>query len=137
MIEYYHVILPHLQMLFNKILDSGKYPANWCEAILCQLHKKGPTNNVDNFRGISLLSVVSKIFTKVINQRFVKWANETIKEHEEQAGYRKNYSTVDQIFNLQSLVQNIYVRQRADVMFCSSISQRLLTVFHMHYCGTN
>ena len=101
-------IVPHLQSLFNmfnKILESGNFPYDWCKAILCPLHKYGSTCNVDNNRGISLLPVVSKIFTKILNERFISWAKENNVDKEKQAGYRRNYSTIDQIFNLQSLVQ--------------------------------
>ena len=107
-------IVPHLQSLFNKILESGNYPDDWCKAILCLLLKSGTTCNVDNYRGISLLPVVSKIFTKILNERFIIWAKENNVDKEEQAGYRRNYSTIDQIFNLQSLVLK---KVRVDVTY--------------------
>ena len=84
----------------------------WCEAMLCPLHKQGPVNNVENFRGISLLSVIGKLFTMIINQRFVKWAEANNVQHEEQAGYRKKYSTIDQIFNLQALIQKYLSKKK-------------------------
>ena len=36
-------IVPHLQSLFNHILESGNYPDDWCKAILCPLYKSGIT----------------------------------------------------------------------------------------------
>ena len=105
-------IVPHLQSLFNKILESGNYPDDWCKAILCPLHKSCTTCNVGKNRGISLLSVVSKIFTKMLNERFTSWAKENNVDKEEQAGYRRNYSTIDQIFNLQSLVQKYMCKSK-------------------------
>ena len=42
-------IVPALQSLFNKILESGNYPDDWCKVILCTLHKSGITCNVDNY----------------------------------------------------------------------------------------
>ena len=110
------IIVPYLELLFNRILDTGVYPQGWSEAILCPLHKQGPTNNVENYRGISLLSVISKVFTKILNQRFIKWAESNNKQHEEQAGYRKMYSTIDQIFNLYAITQK-YLSKRKGRMY--------------------
>ena len=55
--------------------------------------------------GVSLLSVVSKCYTSVLNARLYFWLEENVAIKECQAGFRKNYSTVDQIFNLYTIVQ--------------------------------
>ena len=47
----------------NKILDSGYFPDAWSE---------GPLNIVNNFRGITLLSTVGKLFTRLLNTRLSK-----------------------------------------------------------------
>ena len=91
--------------IFNAVLQAKTFPDEWAKGVLTLLHKGGPTNDLNNFRGISLLSSVGKIFTKVLNSRLLSYANETGLNHEEQAAYRKGYGTVDQIFVLQSLVE--------------------------------
>ena len=98
--------------MFNNILESGIYPNGWCEAILCLLHKNGSVNEVGNYRGISLLPVLSKVFTKILNNRLVKWAENHNLQKEEQAGYKKNYSTIDQIFSLQALCQKYITKKK-------------------------
>ena len=107
-----YVPIPHLFILFNNNLESGIYPNGWCEAILCPLHKNGSVNEVGNYRGISLLPVLSKVFTKILNDRLVKWAENHNLQKEEQAGYRKNYSTIDQIFSLQPLCQKYITKKK-------------------------
>ena len=104
--------IPMLEKLFNKILDSGIYPEDWCKAILCPIHKKGSVTDPKNYRGISLLPVVGKVFTKILNQRLNEWADHTNMRQEEQAGFRKGYSTADQIFNLQCIVQKYIAREK-------------------------
>ena len=108
------VIVPYLVILFNKILDSGQYPERWSDAVLFPLHKKGSATDPNNFRGVSLflLSVLGKLFTKLINKRLIKWANDHIAQHEEQAGYKKSYSTIDNNFVLQSIIQKYLSRQK-------------------------
>jgi hypothetical protein len=71
-----HITEPYLRHLYNGVLLSGKFPDRWCKAILAPIHKKGSVSDPNNYRGIALLSVVGKIFTKIINKRLVDWAEE-------------------------------------------------------------
>ena len=56
-------ILPLHNALFNQIYDSGLLPEDWCKNIICPLHKSGLQTNPENYRGISLINSISKIFT--------------------------------------------------------------------------
>jgi hypothetical protein len=99
------IIVPFMVIFLNKLFSSGIYPNSWTEAIIQPIHKKGDKNNPDNYRGISLLSISSKVYGHILNGRLNKWIenNEVIGEN--QAGFRKHYSTVDHIFTLFSLIQ--------------------------------
>ena len=46
----------HLVNLFNRILDTGKYPALWSFGLIVPIHKKDDRSKVENYRGITLLS---------------------------------------------------------------------------------
>jgi hypothetical protein len=59
------------------------------------------------------------VFTKVINTRLVSWAEAANLQREEQAGFRKGYSTVDNMFILQSFIQK----------YCSRKGGRFYTLF--------
>ena len=97
--------MPYILSLFNRILHRGNYPPQWCQSIFYPLHKGGTRSNPQNYRGISLLSVWGKTFCEVLNNRLLKWAQSADVLYEEQAGYKKGYSTIDNIFVLQSLAQ--------------------------------
>ena len=97
-------IIQYLVELFNEIFKSGSYPSEWAKAIIQPIHKKGDTTNPDNYRGIYLLSCVSKLYTSVINSRLTQWAEDNDVLSEAQAGFRKDYSTVDHIFALHVMV---------------------------------
>ena len=56
--------LPMLEKLFDHILSTGIYPTEWGKALLCPLHKKGSKADPSNYRGISLISVISKILRR-------------------------------------------------------------------------
>jgi len=55
-------------------------------------------SEVNNYRGISLLNVVSKVFTSVLHERLREWADLGGHIPESQAGARKGYCTIDNIF---------------------------------------
>ena len=69
------------------------------------LHKKGNYNNADNFGVIILLSVLGKLYTRVLNNWLDKWAESYRIYIEAQFGFRKGRSTVDCVFILQGLIQ--------------------------------
>jgi hypothetical protein len=53
-----------LAHIFNISMQTGKLPDNWKKANVTPLHKKGPKNLVENYRPISLTSIVCKTMEK-------------------------------------------------------------------------
>ena len=96
--------MTYIRRLFNKIFEIGYFPDKWSEGFIVPIHKKGDTNEHSNYRGITLLSTLGKLFTRVLNNRLNGWA-ETYRIYcEAQAGFRKNMGTVDNLFVLNSLL---------------------------------
>ena len=98
-------MVPFLVRYLNKLFSSGLYPDNWSEAVIQPLHKKGDPNIPDNYRGISLLNICGKLYSYIINKRLTQWIEENSIISESQAGFRKRYSTSDQLFTLVALIQ--------------------------------
>ena len=98
-------ITPILLILFNKILESGVFPDDWARALIIPLLKKGAVNDPNNYRGISLCSILNKVFMKILYNRLSKWVENNNILGEEQAGFRKARSTTDNIFAFQCLIQ--------------------------------
>ena len=69
------------------------------------LFKKGDREDPGNYRGITLLSVVGKLFCKILNNTLVECLDKEGLLHEGQADFRVNRSCVDNIFKLNELVQ--------------------------------
>ena len=97
-------LILYLHTLFNKVFDTGVFPASWGDGFIVLLHKKGNVGNVENYRGITLLSVVGKLFTSILNIRLNEWAEKYQIYVEAQSGFRKGMSTVDYVFILHSLI---------------------------------
>jgi hypothetical protein len=93
-----------LRKLFNHIWLSEKWPQQWCHGNVVLLHKGGPKEQLDNYRGITLLSTISKVFENVINRRLYAWAEGEHKLRDEQGGFRPDRRCVDQMFLLHEVV---------------------------------
>lgn len=98
--------------LFDHIFESGDYPEEWAKALIYPLYKKGSKSDVNNYRGISLLNVIAKLYSSVLHNRLSKVSEEYQLIPASQAGFRKGYSTIDNIFCLQSLIQKYLSKKR-------------------------
>ena len=91
-----------LQSVFEAVWSVETAPRDWTKQLLVPIHKKGSQSECDNFRGIALLSVPSKVFTKVIANRLKPHVESFLSES--QCGFRKGRGCNDQIFSLRTLM---------------------------------
>ena len=69
-----NLFLPIYEALFNAVLDTGIIPSTWLEGTICPIYKnKGDPKNVSNYRPITILSCLGKLFTSVLNLRLTKF----------------------------------------------------------------
>ncbi|KAK6191761.1 hypothetical protein SNE40_003363 [Patella caerulea] len=47
---------------YNLLFNSSLYPSDWSQCVVVPVPKKGDVNNVNNYRGITLMNVFSKLF---------------------------------------------------------------------------
>ena len=60
-------ISPSLCKLFNTLLSAGHFPSIWKDAVIVPIFKSGSKENVENYRGISLLSIVSNVLERCVH----------------------------------------------------------------------
>ena len=60
-----------LEQLFSVVWHEETVPRQWGEGLIVNLFKKGDREDPGNYRGITLLSVIGKVFCKVLNNRLV------------------------------------------------------------------
>ena len=106
------ILLPYLKKLFNGIFRTSVFPRRWAESIIVPLHKKGSFNDPNNYRGISLTSNLSKVFIHILKSRLQSWADANDIIGEEQAGFRKGYSTIDNVFVLHCVAKRYLVKHK-------------------------
>ena len=100
-------LLKYIHTLFNKLFEIGYFPDKWSDGFIVPIYKKGDKNEPVNYRGITLLSTIGKLFTRILNNRLNDWAEEYHVYIEAQAGFRKNMGTTDNIFILNSLITHV------------------------------
>ena len=102
------------------ILETGTFPTSWTIGLIVPIHKQGNIDNPNIYRGITLLSIFSKVFTSIINKRLVAWGEIMNKTSECQAGFRHGYTTIDNVFVLQSIIQR-YLNTRGGKLHALSV----------------
>ena len=118
-IEGMDVLLKPFELLFNVILDSGCFPSQWTEGTIIPLYKKGAQDATNNYRGITLISCLGKLFTSVINQRLIEWSTANDISTDAQFGFKPDHSTVDAIFVLQNIIE-MYLSKKQR-LYCAFI----------------
>lgn len=84
---------------------TEKAPTSWACSTTSMLYKKGDPTKPENYRPITLLNHILKIYTQIIHNRLYKWSEENGLLPESQAGFRKGRSCDDQIFCLNTAIQ--------------------------------
>jgi hypothetical protein len=113
------LLMPVYVHLFNKVLENGTVPADWLTGLIVPIYKnKGDITDPNNYRGITLLSCIGKLFTSILNERLYAFVETNNILSENQTGFRKGYGTNDHIFLLKCIVD----------LFCQS-KQKLFCAF--------
>lgn len=80
--------------------------------VIRPVFKNGNKSDPGNYRGITFLNVMAKLFTSIINTRLEWWAESNNILNITQFGFRKNRRTTDAIFIMNSLIQHYNKRKR-------------------------
>lgn len=106
--------------LFNLIFDSGVVPETWLVGDILPIYKKkGDAKLPENYRPITLLSCLGKLFTSVLNNRLSTFAENSKIITDSQAELRKGYSTTDNIFIINCLI-DIFKSQKKK-LYCTFV----------------
>ena len=92
-----------IHKLCNKAWHEGTIPEEWGKSILVPIPKKGDLSNCSNYRTISLINHTGKVLLIVLLNRLKSHLDPYLSE--EQAGFRKDRSTIHQILTLRLLAE--------------------------------
>ncbi|KAK3526376.1 hypothetical protein QTP70_025405 [Hemibagrus guttatus] len=82
---------------------SGTVPLAWATGVVVLLFKKGDRRVCSNYRGITLLSLPGKVYSRVLERRVRPLVEPRIQE--EQCGFRPSRGTLDQLYTLHRVLE--------------------------------
>ena len=103
-------VAEQLAELFNMIWQDLEVPQDWKKGVIIKLPKKGSLKDCNNWRGITLLSTPSKVFSRVLLNRLQDAVDCTLRD--EQAGFRRRRSCTEQIFTLRNIIEQSLEHQQ-------------------------
>lgn len=92
--------------IFNCAIDSGIFPRAFKRAIVHPIYKSGAKDDVSNYRPISVLSSLSKIFERILNKNLTNFMTKNNLIAKNQYGFRSCVSTEDAVIDFVNTLVN-------------------------------
>ena len=93
-------IIPSLNHLFNLSLSTGIFPEDWKVAKVTPIYKSGEKSDCGNYRPISVISTIAKIFEKIVYTQILDYLDENCIISPNQSGFRSLHSTETALLSL-------------------------------------
>ena len=105
-------------ILLNLVFDSNKKIEQWTMAIIIPILKSGPKMDPSNYRGISILSCLGKLYTAILNKRLMKFVIERGILRPEALGFVAGNRTSDAHLVVHSLIQRYCHQENRKIFSC-------------------
>ena len=112
-----------LLVIFNLML-ANHFPKQLSVGLITAVYKSGDKGDMSNYRGITVESVIAKLFAMILDHRIAVWAEGEGIKAKGQAGFRKDFRTTDNISVLKSLIDK--QKQTHGKLYCCFVSSSLL-----------
>ncbi|KAF2345779.1 Reverse transcriptase domain [Trinorchestia longiramus] len=110
--ETAEVISEPLTYIFNRSLETGIVPDDWKRANVAPIFKKGNKKIPNNYRPISLTSVINKTIERLLKVRITKHLNDQNLINDTQYGFREKRSCLTNLLDFFGEVNRIYDRTK-------------------------
>ena len=112
-------------------MQLGIFPDKLKIAKIIPLHKGGKIDEINNYRPISILSSLSKIFEKVINKRFIDFLKKHNVISDYQFGFREGMSTTLALADICDQFQNALDNNKITCGIFIDLAKAFDTVNHL------
>ena len=119
-----------LALILNASLDQGLFPDSLKLAKVIPIFKNGKKHEVSNYRPISLLSVFSKLYEKVMHSRILNFFNSNGCIYQRQYGFRPNHSCEHALLDAQSTIHNTLNKKQISLLLLIDFSKAFDMVDH-------
>ena len=96
-----------LSVLFNYIFQNVLIPSQWALSRLIVIYKKGGRMDCGNYRGISIMDTLAKLYDTILCNRLMQW----FQPKREQAGAQKGRGCMEHIVSLRLLIDYALCRK--------------------------
>ena len=125
---------PELSSIFSKVfnlcLKTSTFPVCWKQAIVVPVPKKGDLTDAANYRPISLLSIVGKIFERILNDQIWKHLEAFKLLSDVQFGFRHQRSSADLLALLTEHISKVLDKRGESRSVALDISKAFDRVWH-------
>ena len=113
LLNYYETeeVGKQIRAIMNNALNSGNVESILKDVRIKVLFKKGDKKDMNNYRGISLISHGGKLLERLIQNRLYEYVEEIGFLPESQNGFRQNRSTIDSLFVSKMLTSNAIAKK--------------------------
>ena len=131
LIKYVHLeIIKPLKHIINLIFRTGKVPTQFKQSIIIPIYKSGQKRNIRNYRPISLINNLAKIFEKCLKDRLIEFYKSFNILSESQFGFTGGLSTADAQYKLTSEIINALNNNKKCLAIFIDLSKAFDTVPH-------
>lgn len=120
-----------LSNIFNACMSINYWPTAFKEAKVVPIHKAGKdSSKAENYRPISLLNTIGKLFEKILHLRISKFVEDNSILNKEQFGFRKQHSSSHQILRVTRHIRKEWNLRRSTGMVLFDIEKAFDSVWH-------
>ena len=123
-------ILKPVKLILNQSLVTGIFPDNLKVAKVTPLFKKNDSQLMDNYRPVSLLNSISKIFEKVVHKQLSAYFKKHKLFYKSQYGFRDEHSTELASMELIDRVMNSFEKKHTPLAIYMDLSKAFDTLDH-------
>ena len=119
-----------LTTIVNQCIETGIFPDSLKIAKVLPVFKKGDNNIVDNYRPISLLPVISKVFEKIMHHQLMNYFDCHNLLYKHQYGFRPKHSTEHAALELTDRILSAMSTNKTPVSIFIDLSKAFDTLDH-------
>ena len=128
--EFSSYLIHPIKQLINKSLAEGTFPSLFKLALICPIYKKSDKTKCANYRPISLLSNLSKIFERVMHNRLESYLESNNLIYDLQFGFRKKFSTEHALLSITEQIKENFLNKRFSCGVFVDLEKAFDTVNH-------
>ena len=130
LIDSLPVMVLYILVIINSSIVTGCYPALWKHPHVVPILKSGDSDNVTNYRPISLLSILSKVLEKIVANQLIAFLESNHRLAENQHGFRPNLSTETALLKVTNKIYENIENKKLSLLLMLDLSKAFDSVHH-------